>query len=204
MQSITHPASPHPPFLHTSARNTGILHSAHWEPNGQRRHHRLRLTKPPGGRRQPAKPRPCVPRPLFLPLACPVWKLLEEPLSGPRRPQRSELRHACLPKRPDLGAGPTGARASDNFAHRTAVRKALAKDKEWQEQFLIPNLVLIDKQESEITYLVPWCKIERPAKEVSFSLLALSIYSEDKINYRIGKLRGNLYKERNGKNWAEE
>ncbi|XP_023578704.1 protein NipSnap homolog 3A isoform X2 [Octodon degus] len=54
----------------------------------------------------------------------------------------------------------------DNFAHRTAVRKALAKDKEWQEQFLIPNLAHIDKQESEITYLVPWCKIERPAKEV--------------------------------------
>uniref|UniRef100_A0A8C2VVH4 Protein NipSnap homolog 3A-like n=1 Tax=Chinchilla lanigera TaxID=34839 RepID=A0A8C2VVH4_CHILA len=54
----------------------------------------------------------------------------------------------------------------DNFAHRTAVRKALAKDKEWQEQFLIPNLAHIDKQEIEITYLVPWCKIERPAKEV--------------------------------------
>ncbi|KFO19050.1 Protein NipSnap like protein 3A [Fukomys damarensis] len=58
----------------------------------------------------------------------------------------------------------------DNFAHRTAVRKALAKDKEWQEQFLIPNLALIDKQESEITYLVPWCKIERPAKEGIYEL----------------------------------
>ncbi|XP_032096135.1 protein NipSnap homolog 3A isoform X2 [Sapajus apella] len=54
----------------------------------------------------------------------------------------------------------------DNFAHRTEVRKALAKDKEWQEQFLIPNLALIDKQESEITYLVPWCKLEKPSKEV--------------------------------------
>uniref|UniRef100_A0A286X7S3 NIPSNAP domain-containing protein n=1 Tax=Cavia porcellus TaxID=10141 RepID=A0A286X7S3_CAVPO len=54
----------------------------------------------------------------------------------------------------------------DNFAHRTAVRKALAKDKEWQEQFLLPNLAHIDKQESEITYLVPWCKIEKPEKEV--------------------------------------
>ncbi|KAM5299825.1 protein NipSnap homolog 3A isoform 3-T3 [Ctenodactylus gundi] len=54
----------------------------------------------------------------------------------------------------------------DNFAHRTAVRKALAEDKEWQEQFLIPNLSLIDSQENEITYLVPWCKIENPPKEV--------------------------------------
>lgn len=53
----------------------------------------------------------------------------------------------------------------DNFAHRTEVRKALAKDKEWQEQYLIPNLALIDKQESEITYLVPWCKLEKPPKE---------------------------------------
>ncbi|XP_043309544.1 protein NipSnap homolog 3A isoform X2 [Cervus canadensis] len=54
----------------------------------------------------------------------------------------------------------------DNFTHRTEVRKALAKDKEWQEQFLIPNLALIDKQESEITYLVPWCKLVKPPKEV--------------------------------------
>uniref|UniRef100_A0A8C6GFX6 NIPSNAP domain-containing protein n=1 Tax=Mus spicilegus TaxID=10103 RepID=A0A8C6GFX6_MUSSI len=54
----------------------------------------------------------------------------------------------------------------DNFAHRTAVRKALAKDKEWQERFLIPNLAFIDKQEVEITYLVPWCKIGTPPKEV--------------------------------------
>ncbi|XP_032274941.1 protein NipSnap homolog 3A [Phoca vitulina] len=58
----------------------------------------------------------------------------------------------------------------DNFAHRTEVRKALAKDKEWQEQYLIPNLALIDKQESEITYLVPWCKLEKPPKEGIYEL----------------------------------
>uniref|UniRef100_A0A5F9DNZ8 Nipsnap homolog 3A n=1 Tax=Oryctolagus cuniculus TaxID=9986 RepID=A0A5F9DNZ8_RABIT len=58
----------------------------------------------------------------------------------------------------------------DNFAHRTEVRKALAKDKEWQEQFLIPNLPLVDKQESEITYLVPWCKLEKPPKEGVYEL----------------------------------
>ncbi|XP_036759173.1 protein NipSnap homolog 3A-like isoform X4 [Manis pentadactyla] len=54
----------------------------------------------------------------------------------------------------------------DNFAHRAEVRKALAKDKEWQEQFLIPNLPLIDEHQNEITYLVPWCKLEKPLKEV--------------------------------------
>nr|XP_034357458.1 protein NipSnap homolog 3A-like isoform X2 [Arvicanthis niloticus] len=54
----------------------------------------------------------------------------------------------------------------DSYAHRAAVYKTLAKDKEWQQRFLIPNLPFIDKQESEITYLVPWCKIGKPPKEV--------------------------------------
>uniref|UniRef100_A0A2K5CVG1 Nipsnap homolog 3B n=1 Tax=Aotus nancymaae TaxID=37293 RepID=A0A2K5CVG1_AOTNA len=46
------------------------------------------------------------------------------------------------------------------------VRKALANCKEWQEQALIPNLAHVDKQESEITYLTPWSKLEKPPKEV--------------------------------------
>ncbi|XP_037654325.1 protein NipSnap homolog 3A isoform X2 [Choloepus didactylus] len=63
----------------------------------------------------------------------------------------------------------------DNFAHRTEVRKAVAKDKEWQEQFLIPNLPLIDKQECEINYLVPWCKIEKPPKEGVYELVTFQM-----------------------------
>lgn len=63
----------------------------------------------------------------------------------------------------------------DNHAHRTEVRKALAKDKEWQEQFLIPNLALLDKQESEITYLVPWCKLEKPPKEGVYELVTFQM-----------------------------
>ncbi|XP_069330617.1 protein NipSnap homolog 3A-like isoform X2 [Eulemur rufifrons] len=54
----------------------------------------------------------------------------------------------------------------DNFAHRTEVRKALVKDKEWQEQLTISNWPLIEEQEFDITYLVPWCKLEKPPKEV--------------------------------------
>ncbi|XP_055127605.1 protein NipSnap homolog 3B isoform X3 [Symphalangus syndactylus] len=54
----------------------------------------------------------------------------------------------------------------DNFAHRAEVRKALANCKEWQEQTIIPNLAHIDKQETEITYLIPWSKLEKPPKEV--------------------------------------
>ncbi|XP_031232631.1 protein NipSnap homolog 3A-like [Mastomys coucha] len=58
----------------------------------------------------------------------------------------------------------------DNYAHRAAVYKALAKDGEWQERFHIPSLPLIDKQEVEITYLVPWCKIKTPPKEGIYEL----------------------------------
>ncbi|XP_036033115.1 protein NipSnap homolog 3B-like isoform X1 [Onychomys torridus] len=58
----------------------------------------------------------------------------------------------------------------DNFAHRAAVSKALASDPEWQERFLIPNLASIDKQESEIVYLVPWCKMGTPPKEGFYEL----------------------------------
>ncbi|XP_037058544.1 protein NipSnap homolog 3B-like isoform X1 [Peromyscus leucopus] len=58
----------------------------------------------------------------------------------------------------------------DNFAHRTAVFKALASDPEWHERFLIPNLASIDKQESEIVYLVPWCKMGTPPKEGVYEL----------------------------------
>ncbi|XP_066221733.1 protein NipSnap homolog 3A [Saccopteryx leptura] len=62
----------------------------------------------------------------------------------------------------------------DNFAHRTEVRKALAKDKAWQ-QFLIPNLALMDKQESEITYLVPWCKLEKPPEAGVYELVTFQM-----------------------------
>ncbi|XP_024785907.2 protein NipSnap homolog 3B [Pan paniscus] len=58
----------------------------------------------------------------------------------------------------------------DNFAHRAEVRKALANCKEWQEQSIIPNLARIDKQETEITYLIPWSKLEKPPKEGVYEL----------------------------------
>uniref|UniRef100_A0A8C3WRK6 NIPSNAP domain-containing protein n=1 Tax=Catagonus wagneri TaxID=51154 RepID=A0A8C3WRK6_9CETA len=62
----------------------------------------------------------------------------------------------------------------DNFAH-SEVRKALAKEKEWQEKFLISNLAFIDKQEFEITYLVPWCKLEKPPKEGVYELVTFQM-----------------------------
>lgn len=54
---------------------------------------------------------------------------------------------------------------TDNFAHRTAVRHALANDKEWQGKFISPVLPLIEKQHNEVAYLVPWCQLGKPPKE---------------------------------------
>ncbi|XP_001507352.2 protein NipSnap homolog 3A [Ornithorhynchus anatinus] len=63
----------------------------------------------------------------------------------------------------------------DNFAQRTAVRKALASDKEWQEKYISPNMPFIEKQENEITYLVPWCKLEKPPKEGVYELVTFQM-----------------------------
>lgn len=54
---------------------------------------------------------------------------------------------------------------TDNFAHRAAVRKAIANDKEWQEKFISPVLPFLEKQYNEIVYLVPWCELGKPPQE---------------------------------------
>ncbi|XP_065512782.1 protein NipSnap homolog 3A isoform X2 [Caloenas nicobarica] len=53
----------------------------------------------------------------------------------------------------------------DNFAHRAAVRRALANDKAWQETLLSRFLPLVEKQHNEVAYLVPWCQLGKPPKE---------------------------------------
>ncbi|KAM7025229.1 protein NipSnap homolog 3A [Acridotheres tristis] len=53
----------------------------------------------------------------------------------------------------------------DNFAHRTAVRHALANDKEWQGKLISVILPLVEKQHNEVAYLVPWCQLGKPPKE---------------------------------------
>ncbi|XP_068962203.1 protein NipSnap homolog 3A isoform X2 [Petaurus breviceps papuanus] len=63
----------------------------------------------------------------------------------------------------------------DDFAHRAKVRKALAQDKEWQEKYISPNLPFMVQQKNEITYLVPWCKIEKPPKEGFYELVTFQM-----------------------------
>ncbi|NXR07828.1 NPS3A protein, partial [Semnornis frantzii] len=53
----------------------------------------------------------------------------------------------------------------DSFAHRTAVRHALANDKDWQGKFISSALPLIEKQHNEVAYMVPWCELGKPPKE---------------------------------------
>lgn len=53
----------------------------------------------------------------------------------------------------------------ESFAQRAAVRTALTKDQEWQEKYISHMLPLLDKQENEITYLVPWCELGSSEKD---------------------------------------
>ncbi|XP_060092512.1 protein NipSnap homolog 3A-like [Heteronotia binoei] len=63
----------------------------------------------------------------------------------------------------------------DSFAQRTAVREALAKDQEWQEKYMSQMLPLLNKQENEITYLVPWCELGSPPKDGVYELVTFQM-----------------------------
>ncbi|XP_044156706.1 protein NipSnap homolog 3A-like [Bufo gargarizans] len=60
----------------------------------------------------------------------------------------------------------------DSFAHRSAVRSKLAQDKLWQENYILKALPMMDKQDNEIAYLVPWCKLQKPEKEGVYELVS--------------------------------
>ncbi|KAM5194325.1 protein NipSnap homolog 3A-like [Mantella aurantiaca] len=59
----------------------------------------------------------------------------------------------------------------DSFAHRSAVRSKLPHDKEWQDNYISYVLPMIEKQDIEVAYLVPWCKLEKPEKEGVYELV---------------------------------
>ncbi|KAJ8247644.1 hypothetical protein GJAV_G00248630 [Gymnothorax javanicus] len=53
----------------------------------------------------------------------------------------------------------------ESYSQRAGVRAALAKDPEWIEQYISKAMPMLTSQDNEVTYLVPWCRIERPPKE---------------------------------------
>ncbi|KAJ8371666.1 hypothetical protein AAFF_G00303420 [Aldrovandia affinis] len=58
----------------------------------------------------------------------------------------------------------------DSYAQRAGVRAALAQDPQWIEQYISKAMPMLTSQDNEVTYLVPWCKVERPPKEGVYEL----------------------------------
>ncbi|XP_034996868.1 protein NipSnap homolog 3B isoform X2 [Zootoca vivipara] len=63
----------------------------------------------------------------------------------------------------------------ESFAQRSAVRTALAKDQEWQEKYMSRMLPLLNKQDNEIAYLVPWCELGSPPKDGVYELVTFQM-----------------------------
>nr|XP_033774252.1 protein NipSnap homolog 3A [Geotrypetes seraphini]XP_033774262.1 protein NipSnap homolog 3A [Geotrypetes seraphini] len=63
----------------------------------------------------------------------------------------------------------------DSFQHRTEVRTKVAQDQEWQGKFISKILPMLDKQENEIAYLVPWCQLEKPEKQGVYELVTFQM-----------------------------
>ncbi|XP_027028738.2 protein NipSnap homolog 3A [Tachysurus fulvidraco] len=53
----------------------------------------------------------------------------------------------------------------ESYAQRAAVRAALAQDPNWMEQYISKAMPMLSSQDNEVTYLVPWSKIQKPPKE---------------------------------------
>ncbi|KAK6298986.1 protein NipSnap homolog 3A [Coregonus clupeaformis] len=53
----------------------------------------------------------------------------------------------------------------DSYAQRAGVRASLAQDPKWIEEYISKAMPMLMSQDNEVTYLVPWSKVERPPKE---------------------------------------
>uniref|UniRef100_A0AAY4CA66 NIPSNAP domain-containing protein n=1 Tax=Denticeps clupeoides TaxID=299321 RepID=A0AAY4CA66_9TELE len=54
----------------------------------------------------------------------------------------------------------------DSYSQRAGVRAALARDSDWMEQYISKAMAMLTSQNNEVTYVVPWSKIQQPPKEV--------------------------------------
>ncbi|XP_012669818.1 protein NipSnap homolog 3A isoform X1 [Clupea harengus] len=53
----------------------------------------------------------------------------------------------------------------DSYSQRAGVRAALAQDPSWIEQYISKAMPMLTSQDNEVTYMVPWSKIQRAPKE---------------------------------------
>ncbi|XP_072114296.1 protein NipSnap homolog 3A isoform X1 [Mobula birostris] len=59
-----------------------------------------------------------------------------------------------------------------SYKERTAVRKALEDEKDWQQHYISKMVSLVTKQTSEVTYLVPWAQMYTPSKPGVYELVS--------------------------------
>ncbi|XP_041800367.1 protein NipSnap homolog 3A [Chelmon rostratus] len=53
----------------------------------------------------------------------------------------------------------------DSYSQRAAVRAALAQDPSWISEYISKAIPMLESQDNEVTYLVPWSHLQRPPKE---------------------------------------
>ncbi|XP_053321853.1 protein NipSnap homolog 3A-like [Spea bombifrons] len=58
----------------------------------------------------------------------------------------------------------------DNFTQRTTVRANLSQDADFMN-YIAKAFPMLDKQDNEIAYLVPWCKLQKPEKPGVYELV---------------------------------
>ncbi|XP_034545710.1 protein NipSnap homolog 3A [Notolabrus celidotus] len=98
----------------------------------------------------------------------------------------------------------------DSYSQRSGVRSALSKDPSWVSDYISKAIPMLSSQENEVTYLLPWSRLQEPPQEggvyelVSFSMrpggpavwgdsFQASVNSHDAPGY--GKLIGAFHNE---------
>ncbi|XP_048383098.1 protein NipSnap homolog 3A isoform X1 [Stegostoma tigrinum] len=58
-----------------------------------------------------------------------------------------------------------------SYKERSAVREALANNKDWQQNYISKMLPMLLSQTSEIVYMVPWAELGKPPKKGIYELV---------------------------------
>nr|XP_033487706.1 protein NipSnap homolog 3A [Epinephelus lanceolatus] len=53
----------------------------------------------------------------------------------------------------------------DSYSQRTGVRAALAQDPSWISEYISKAMPMLTSQDNEVTYLVPWSRLQSPPQE---------------------------------------
>ncbi|CAN9514566.1 unnamed protein product [Ophioblennius macclurei] len=53
----------------------------------------------------------------------------------------------------------------DSYFQRAGVRAALAQDPSWVSDYLSKAIPMLTSQDNAVTYLVPWCSLQKPPQE---------------------------------------